>query len=238
MRKPLPSRTAILDLLKSQDHALDAREVAERLAVAPASQPGLLRMLDDLVFDGVVTARGDKFKLGTSDKVPEKTPALVAKPVQPATSTARATDPRERNPREAADRGRKGLKGLPKDAGKGAKGAVAFVFLATIASYSIGSAPPEIQTFCPPLIAAKIFEPDMPLVEPRSIEPLPLFSEKRNSVQRRAAAGCGALNGIAMMYGVPLMTASDGMTYLTVFPAFAAVVTAPGPLNDHENETL
>ena len=122
MRKPLPSRTAILDLLKSQDHALDAREVAERLAVAPASQAGLLRMLDDLVFDGVVTARGDKFKLGTSDKVPEKTPALVAKPVQPATSTARATDPRERNPREAADRGRKGLKGLPKDAGKGAKG--------------------------------------------------------------------------------------------------------------------
>ena len=116
MRKPLPSRTAVLDLLKSQDHALDAREVAERLGVAPASQAGLLRMLDDLVFDGVVTARGDKFKLGTADKVPEKTPALVAKPVAPAASAARtSSNPRERD-------GKKGLKGLPKDAGNGAKG--------------------------------------------------------------------------------------------------------------------
>ena len=114
MRKPLPSRTAVLDLLKSQDRALDAREVAERLGVAAASEAGLLRMLDDLVFDGVVTARGDKFKLGTSDKVPEKTPALVAKPVHPAASAPRA-NPRERD-------GKKGLKGLPKDAGKGAKG--------------------------------------------------------------------------------------------------------------------
>ncbi len=120
MRKPLPSRTAILDLLESQDGALDAREVAERLGVAPASQAGLLRMLDDLVFDGVVTARDDRFKLGTSDKIPEKTPALVAKPVPPAASAARPSDPRARNPRERD--GKKGLKGLPKDAGKGAKG--------------------------------------------------------------------------------------------------------------------
>ena len=118
MRKPLPSRTAVLDLLKSQDHALDAREVAERLGVVPASQAGLLRMLDDLVFDGVVTARGDKFKLGTSDKVPEKTPALVAKPAAPAASAARTSS----NPRERDGNKKKGLKGLPKDAGKGAKG--------------------------------------------------------------------------------------------------------------------
>ena len=120
MRKPLPSRTAVLDLLKSQDRALDAREVAERLGVLPASQAGLLRMLDDLVFDGVVTARGDKFKLGTSDKVPEKAPALVAKAVHPAAAAARTADTRERNPRERD--GKKGLKGLPKDVGKGAKG--------------------------------------------------------------------------------------------------------------------
>ena len=72
MRKPLPSRTAVLELLAGQDRALDAREVAERLGVAPASQNGLLRMLDDLVFDGVVTARGDKFKLGAAEKTPEK----------------------------------------------------------------------------------------------------------------------------------------------------------------------
>ncbi len=73
MRKPLPSRTALLDLLKSQDGPLDAREVADRLGVAKESHNGLLRMLDDLVFDGVVTARGDKFKLGGSDKAPQTT---------------------------------------------------------------------------------------------------------------------------------------------------------------------
>ena len=89
MRKPLPSRTAVLDLLTSQDRALDAREVAERLGVAPASQAGLLRMLDDLVFDGVVTARGDKFKLGSAEKAPEKTRAAR----RPSPSQQRATAP-------------------------------------------------------------------------------------------------------------------------------------------------
>lgn len=115
MRKPLPSRTAVLELLKSQEHALDAREVAERLGVAPASQAGLLRMLDDLVFDGVVTARGDKFKLGASERLPEKAPALVPKPVHAAAAHARtSSNPRERD-------GKKAPKGLPKDAGKRTK---------------------------------------------------------------------------------------------------------------------
>ncbi len=77
MRKPLPSRTAVLDLLKSQDHALSAHEVGEKLGVAASSQAGLLRLLDDLVFDGVVTARGGKFKLGAADKAPE--PSITPK---------------------------------------------------------------------------------------------------------------------------------------------------------------
>ena len=57
--------------------------MAERVGVAPASQDGLLRMLDDLVFDGVVTARGDKFRLGTAEKAPEKpadAPGKVERP--------------------------------------------------------------------------------------------------------------------------------------------------------------
>ncbi|HSO37692.1 MAG TPA: VacB/RNase II family 3'-5' exoribonuclease, partial [Labilithrix sp.] len=100
MRKPLPSRTAVLDLLKSQDRALDAHEVGEKLGVAAASQAGLLRLLDDLVFDGVVTARGDKFKAGSSEKAPESS-ALGAR----APSSAK-----------------KPLKALPKEIGRAPRG--------------------------------------------------------------------------------------------------------------------
>ncbi|MBX3190503.1 MAG: ribonuclease R [Labilithrix sp.] len=64
MRKPLPARNAVMDLLASEDRAIHAQEVAERLGVGPESYQGLLRMLDDMVFDGVVIVRGgQKFKL-------------------------------------------------------------------------------------------------------------------------------------------------------------------------------
>ena len=102
MRKPLPSRTAVLELLASQDRALDAREVAQRLDVAPASEAGLLRMLDDLVFDGVVTARGDKFRIGAAEKAPEK----------------RSAAPEKRASVPAPTSSKKQLKGLPKHAGR------------------------------------------------------------------------------------------------------------------------
>ncbi|MDB4996495.1 MAG: 3-to-5 exoribonuclease RNase, partial [Myxococcaceae bacterium] len=161
MRKPLPSRTAVLELLAGQDRALDAREVAERLGVAPASQNGLLRMLDDLVFDGVVTARGDKFRLGAADKTPEKAspPATASSALKGSNGPSAVTGYAKRaevvparghdrdrgakhergakNERGAThergaknergtshDRDRAGgktpLKGLPKDAGRGA----------------------------------------------------------------------------------------------------------------------
>ena len=118
MRKPLPSRTAVLDLLKSQDHALDAQEVAERLGVLPASQAGLLRMLDDLVFDGVVTARGDKFKLGSSEKVPAKAAPLATKPVHAKREHDAGSHARGGGTHGGG--GKKSLKALPKDAGRGA----------------------------------------------------------------------------------------------------------------------
>jgi len=63
MRKPLPSRNAVLDVVGGEDRALHAQEVADRLGVGPESYSGLLRLLDDLVFDGVLSARGQRFKL-------------------------------------------------------------------------------------------------------------------------------------------------------------------------------
>src|SRR5690606_7194614 len=63
MRKPLPSRNAILDLLGGHDHAVHANEIAQRLDVRPESYDGLLRLLDQLVFDGALVANGQRFKL-------------------------------------------------------------------------------------------------------------------------------------------------------------------------------
>lgn len=63
MRKALPPRNAILDVLASEDGAVHAREIAARLDVPEESFSGLLRLLDDLVFDGVLVARGQRFKL-------------------------------------------------------------------------------------------------------------------------------------------------------------------------------
>ena len=119
MRKPLPSRTAVLELLKGQDKALDAREVAERLGVAPASENGLLRMLDDLVFDGVVTARGDKFKLGAADKNPEKaekpaTPVALKTSSGPSAVTGYAKRA-DTGPARGNDRGAGGGGGRDRD---------------------------------------------------------------------------------------------------------------------------
>ncbi len=102
MRKPLPNRTAVLDLLKTQDRALDAHEVGEKLGVASASQAGLLRLLDDLVFDGVVTARGDKFRAGSAEKTPESTPLGGRAPASAAA--------------------KKPLKALPKELGRAPRG--------------------------------------------------------------------------------------------------------------------
>jgi ribonuclease R len=45
------------------DGPLHANELAERLGVGPESYQGLLRLLDDLVFDGVLVARGQRFKV-------------------------------------------------------------------------------------------------------------------------------------------------------------------------------
>lgn len=62
-RKALPSRTQVLDVFERADGALHTNDVAEKLGVSAEQTPGLLRLLDDLVFDGILVARGQRFKL-------------------------------------------------------------------------------------------------------------------------------------------------------------------------------
>ena len=83
MRKPLPSRTAVLTLLQTEDRAFDAHEVGAQLGVAKESQAGLLRLLDDLVLNGELVARGDTFQVA-SGAVSVRIPAAVPAPAKGA----------------------------------------------------------------------------------------------------------------------------------------------------------
>lgn len=67
-RKALPSRTQVLDVFEQSDGALHTNEVAEKLGVAEEQTAGLLRLLDDLVFEGILNARGQRFKLESRDR--------------------------------------------------------------------------------------------------------------------------------------------------------------------------
>ena len=58
----------MLDVFERADGALHTNEVAERLGVSEEQTTGLLRLLDDLVFDGILVARGQRFKLSSRDE--------------------------------------------------------------------------------------------------------------------------------------------------------------------------
>jgi ribonuclease R len=80
-RKALPSRTQVLDVFEQADGAIHTNEVAEKLGVPPEQTMGLLRLLDDLVFDGILVARGQRFKLESkgpmsSERGAKEPPAL------------------------------------------------------------------------------------------------------------------------------------------------------------------
>lgn len=61
--RPLPTRQSVLALFEREEHALHAKEVANQLGVGDAAYPGLLRMLDDMAMDGVLSARsGHRFQ--------------------------------------------------------------------------------------------------------------------------------------------------------------------------------
>ena len=60
----VPRRDAVITLLGAQSRALHTNEIAARLGVDEASYPALQRVLDDLAFDGSVTALpGQRFRL-------------------------------------------------------------------------------------------------------------------------------------------------------------------------------
>jgi ribonuclease R len=64
MATRLPSRTDVLDVFGGDSRPLHAREIASRLKVSEADYLGLQRLLDDLSFEGVLSARpGQKFHL-------------------------------------------------------------------------------------------------------------------------------------------------------------------------------
>src|SRR5947209_5358226 len=63
MRRALPSRTAVLEALEAQGRPVHANDLAIALDVGPDSYQGLLRLLDNLVFDGVLSADGQHYKL-------------------------------------------------------------------------------------------------------------------------------------------------------------------------------
>jgi ribonuclease R len=61
--KALPTKAHVLTLLAGESRAFHAREIAERLGVTELAYPGLLRLLDDLAFEGTLTALGKRFAL-------------------------------------------------------------------------------------------------------------------------------------------------------------------------------
>jgi ribonuclease R len=64
MSNALPTRADVLKLLGGEDRAVHAREIAKALGVSDAKYQGFLRLLDNLVFDGVLQARdGHKFRM-------------------------------------------------------------------------------------------------------------------------------------------------------------------------------
>ncbi|WP_394843768.1 ribonuclease R [Pendulispora brunnea] len=69
MLRNLPSRNQVLDTLSQEARPVHAREIATRLGVDDVSYPGFLRLLDDLVYQGILTARdGHKFKLSNASQ--------------------------------------------------------------------------------------------------------------------------------------------------------------------------
>lgn len=122
MRRALPSRTAVVDALRAEPGPIHLRALAERLGVAPESEPGLLRLLDDLVFDGALLARGETFELLDRQKlgpplqaIPAVKPKLKVKAPQAPVPAKKKREPREESaPMPGWTEERKPLKGIPR----------------------------------------------------------------------------------------------------------------------------
>src|SRR5512142_3009448 len=65
----LPQKSRILRLLSEQDRARDAREIASELDVKEGQYSGLVRFLDDLVYEGELAVRpGHRYALAKESK--------------------------------------------------------------------------------------------------------------------------------------------------------------------------
>ncbi|HRG99894.1 MAG TPA: hypothetical protein PLR99_26795, partial [Polyangiaceae bacterium] len=101
-KSTLPSRAAILELLAEQDHAVHAHEIGMKLGVPEALYPGLLRLLDDLVFDGLLSARdGHKFRTSSRGRAREHESVCAKRPT--LTPGAGAGEGRREREGEAGD---------------------------------------------------------------------------------------------------------------------------------------
>jgi ribonuclease R len=113
MRRALPSRSQVLEVFGEEERPFHLGEIAEQLGVDKSSHPGLLRLLDDLVFEGVLSARGDRFKLekkvGFRTRQVTKSPSVKPAPPKAETKAETKAEPQqEAKPAEA-----KPKKGFP-----------------------------------------------------------------------------------------------------------------------------
>jgi ribonuclease R len=101
MPSPLPSRAAVLDLLAKEGRAVHARELKDALGVDDSGFGGFVRMLDNLAFDGLLSAKDESYyRLTVRPGAPVR--AEVKKPEAPRPE-ARGEAARQRE-REKAER--------------------------------------------------------------------------------------------------------------------------------------
>ena len=105
MPAPLPSRAAILDLLAKEGRAVHARDLKNALGVDDASFGGFVRLLDNLAFDGLLSAKDESFyRLTVRPGAPVR--AEVKKP-EPAPREFRGEGARAREAEKAERRAKR-----------------------------------------------------------------------------------------------------------------------------------
>jgi ribonuclease R len=105
MPAPLPSRAAILDLLAKEGRAVHARDLKNALGVDDASFGGFVRLLDNLAFDGLLSAKDESFyRLTVRPGAPVRAEVKKAEPPRPE---ARGEAARQREKEKAERRAKR-----------------------------------------------------------------------------------------------------------------------------------
>ncbi len=124
MTMRLPSRDDLIGRLASANRALSVDEIARALDVAEGRRAGLVRMLDQLVFEGLATAEsGDRYRLegatkgATSKRASEPTRRATEPPKRGFDAPKKQSEPARRGfdaPRKASEPSKKGISERPK----------------------------------------------------------------------------------------------------------------------------